>query len=50
MMIKLVMVATFVLGFVLPFGYFFSGKQTKTRYKKVIMYELGWEGRMMVSG
>ncbi|MCZ0717027.1 ATP synthase subunit C [Aerococcus kribbianus] len=33
-MIKLVMVATFVLGFVLPYGYFFAGKQTKTRYKK----------------
>lgn len=34
MMIKAVMVLTFILGFVIPFSYFFTGKQTKKRYKK----------------
>lgn len=36
LLIKITMVATFVLGFVLPFGYFYSGKKTKKRYKKTL--------------
>lgn len=40
MMIKLTMVATFILGFVIPFSYFFMGKQTKTRFKKTFYTNL----------
>ncbi|OYQ66777.1 ATP synthase subunit C [Aerococcus sp. 1KP-2016] len=36
LLIKLTMVATFVLGFVLPFGYFYKGQKTKDRYKKTL--------------
>ena len=40
LLIKLTMVATFVLGFVLPFGYFYTGKKTKDRYKKSLTTNL----------
>ena len=40
LLIKLTMVATFVLGFVLPFGYFYTGKKTKNRYKKSLTTNL----------
>lgn len=35
-LIKSTMVITFILGFVAPFSYFFSGKRTKVRYKKAL--------------
>ncbi|MDO4680442.1 MAG: ATP synthase subunit C [Aerococcus sp.] len=34
--IKITMGATAVLGFILPFGYFFSGKKTRNRYKNAL--------------
>lgn len=34
--IKMTMGATAVLGFILPFGYFFSGKKTRSRYKNAL--------------
>ncbi|AMC01138.1 V-type ATP synthase subunit K [Aerococcus viridans] len=40
LLIKLTMVATFVLGFVLPFGYFYTGKKTRNRYKKSLTTNL----------
>lgn len=40
LLIKLTMVATFVFGFVLPFGYFYTGKKTKNRYKKSLTTNL----------
>ncbi|AMB94983.1 ATPase [Aerococcus sp. HMSC23C02] len=36
MMIKVTLTATFVLAFVLPFAYYFSGKASRNRYKKTL--------------
>lgn len=41
MMIKLTMIATFVLGFVLPSIYFFTGERSKKRYKKTLFSNVG---------
>ena len=35
LLIKLTMVATFVLGFVLPFGYFYTGKKNTYGKKNI---------------
>lgn len=40
MMIKVTMIATMVLGFILPYSYFFLGEQTKKRYKKTFFTNL----------
>lgn len=34
--VKLVFIAAFVLGIILPFGYFLLGEKTKKRYKRAI--------------
>lgn len=35
-MIRLTMIATLVLGFVWPFGYYFLGKKSRNRYKNAL--------------
>ncbi|WP_368645059.1 ATP synthase subunit C [Alkalibacterium putridalgicola] len=34
MLIKLTLITTFVLGFILPYSYYFAGKKTRGRFKK----------------
>lgn len=34
--IKITLVATFILGFVLPYAYYFSGKKSRSRFKKTL--------------
>ncbi|MDR1017315.1 MAG: ATP synthase subunit C [Lachnospiraceae bacterium] len=36
MTVKLLLIAAFVLGIILPFGYFLLGAKTKSRYKKAL--------------
>ena len=34
--VKLLLIATLVLGIIIPFGYFLIGEKTKKRYKRAI--------------
>ncbi|MCI5775846.1 MAG: ATP synthase subunit C [Aerococcus sp.] len=36
LMIRITMIAILVLGFVLPFGYYFLGQKNRNRYKKAL--------------
>lgn len=36
MLIKLTLTATFVLGYIIPFSYYFSGMKSRNRYKRAL--------------
>jgi len=36
-LIKLTLLATFLLGFVIPFAYYFFGMKSRTRYKRALI-------------
>lgn len=37
MLIKLTLTATFVLGYIIPFAYYFSGMKSRNRYKRALV-------------